>query len=82
MADDITAGDWYVIIRRAVRDALWDVLGDLFTLLIAAVLVLMGLQLVAVSLTGGLAPPALAGAAVGLVVGGLGAYLVWRAFYR
>lgn len=82
MADDLTAGDRYVIIRRAVRDALWDVLGDLFTILIATVLVLLGVQLAGISLAGGFGPPELAGAAVGLALLGLAGYMIWRAFYR
>ena len=82
MADDLSPGDRYVIVRRAVRDAIWDVLGDLFALLIVVVLLSLGVPLALGSLGGGVGGFALPGVAVGLVLIALAGYLVWTTFYR
>lgn len=82
MPDDLEPGELYVVVRRGVRDALWDVLADLFSLLIAVVLFVLGVQLLVVSLSGGVGLPAIAGAGVGLVLVGLAAFEIYRTFYR
>lgn len=78
----MTAGDRNVVVRRAVPDALWDVYGDLVTILLAAGFVRLGFQLVDFSLAGGVGPPSLAGEAVGLALPGLAGDVIWWAFYR
>lgn len=57
MPSDIDAPELYVVVRKAVEDAVWSVLGSLFTLTLTFALFLVGLQ-IAIAGTGLVTTPA------------------------
>lgn len=63
--DDV---ETYWLVRRAVRDGIWDVIGTVVTVVVAAVLVFLGLALVSQGLSGGRLPGGALLAAVGAVL--------------
>ena len=72
----------YRTVRRAARDGVREALWDVVTVVIAALLLLLGVPLAFASAGGGVSLASLAGVAVGLVVAGLGVYRLYDRFWR
>ena len=48
--DPLDGGELYVVIRRAVVDAIWDVIGTIAVLILALIVILVGLTMVSFGL--------------------------------
>ena len=70
----------YWIVRRAVRDAIWDVIGTLVTVLVAGFLLFFGLAVLAQGVTGDVATRGPLPIVVGAVLVVLAVAVVLREF--
>lgn len=76
---DLTPGERYTIIRRAVYDAIWDVIGTIAMLILALIVIIAGLGFLSMGLRSGTTTGWLA-AAFGVVLIGLALIGVLREF--
>ncbi|MDX1744712.1 MAG: hypothetical protein R3324_02145 [Halobacteriales archaeon] len=76
---DLTPAEQYTIIRRAVSDAVWDVIGTLALLVLAVVLILVGVGFIASGLRTG-AATGLLPMVFGVVLIGVALVAVFREF--
>ncbi len=68
MAADFDDEDLYRVVRRGVRDAIWDVLEVLITILVGVILFVVGLGLLRIGAARPGSIPGLASLAVGAVL--------------
>lgn len=80
MAPDLAEDELYQVVRRGVRDAIWDVLEVLITLLVAIVLFLVGLGLLRIGAARPGAVPGLASLVIGAVLVLVSVFQVMRQF--